>query len=124
MRYRIEDIPVEMEAGEIRTRGVEGGDLYTRHIDLPAGADFRPLLAGLPGDVCPCPHWGVVYDGSITVRYADGTEETNRAGDVFYWPAGHTGWTDEGVVFLEISPSAQIFPVLDHLSKAMASATA
>jgi hypothetical protein len=122
MRYRVEDIPVELEVGEIRTRGVEGGDLYTRHISLPAGADFRPLLAGLPGDVCSCPHWGVVYEGSITVQYADGTQETNRAGDVYYWPGGHVGWSDEGVVFLEISPSAEIFPVLEHIGKQLAPA--
>ena len=33
---------------------------------LPAGADFTPLFAGLPGDRCDCPHWGYVVEGSIT----------------------------------------------------------
>ena len=51
---------------------------------------------------------------------ADGREETSRAGDVYYWPAGHTGWTDEGVTFLEFSPTDAIMPVLDHLSKQLA----
>jgi hypothetical protein len=120
VRYTIEDMPPETEVGEIRIRAFEGGDVYTRFIDLPAGTDFTPLFVGLPGDLCQCAHWGHVVEGSITVRYADGTEETNRAGDVFYWPAGHTGWTDTGVKFLEISPSADIFPVLDHLSKQLA----
>ena len=54
------------------------------------------------------------------MRYADGREETSRAGDVYYWPAGHTGWTDEGVTFLEFSPTDAIMPVLDHLSKQLA----
>ena len=123
MRYGIKDIPLEMELGEIETRGVECGDVYVRHIDLPAGTDFRPLLAGLPDDQCDCPHWGQVLQGSITVRYGDGREETNRAGDVYYWPGGHVGWTDEGVTFLEYSPTAEIMPVLDHISKQVAAQT-
>jgi hypothetical protein len=120
VRYTYKEMQLEMEQGGIETRGFDGGDVYTRYIDLPAGVDFTPLLAGLPGDLCHCPHWGHVLEGSITIRYADGREETNRAGDVFYWPGGHTGWTDEGVTFLELSPTAEILPVLDHLSKQMA----
>ena len=117
MRYRIEEIPTEMDLGEIQTKAFEGGDVLTRHIDLPAGTDFTPLFVGLPGDLCQCPHWGYIVEGSINLRYADGHEETNRAGDVYYWPGGHTGWTDEGVVFLEWSPTAEIQPVLEHLGK-------
>lgn len=120
MRYAIKDIPLEMEVGEITTRAMDSGDVYTRHIKLPAGTDFTPLFVGLPGDLCQCAHWGYVLEGSITLRYADGHEETNRAGDVFHWPAGHTGWTDTGVVFLEHSPTADILPVLDHLGKQLA----
>ena len=120
MRFTVKEIPVEMELGDIHTRAFEGGDVYARHIDLPAGTDFTPLLVGLPGDLCQCPHWGQILEGSITVRYADGREDTNRAGDVYYWPGGHTGWTDEGVTFLEFSPTAEILPVLEHLSKALA----
>ena len=29
-------------------------------------------------------------------------------------------WTDEGVTFLEFSPTTEILPVLDHLSKQLA----
>ena len=120
MRYGFKEIPLEMELNGIETRGVECDDVYARYIDLPAGVDFTPLLVGLHNDHCQCPHWGYVLEGSITVRYEDGREETNRAGDVYYWPAGHTGWTDEGVTFLEWSPTTDILPVLDHLSKQLA----
>ncbi len=120
MRYGFKEIPLEMELGEIETRGFEGGDVYARYLDLPAGTDFTPLLVGLPNDQCQCPHWGYVVQGSITVRYANGEEETSRSGDVFYWPGGHTGWTDAGVTLLEFSPTAEILPVLDHLSKQLA----
>ena len=94
-----------------------------RNIDLPAGADLRPLLAGLPEDRCACPHWGYVMEGSITLRCADGSEETTRAGDLYYWPGGHTAWTDEGVKFVEFSPAEEIAPVLAHLGAQLAPST-
>jgi hypothetical protein len=116
MRATTEQIPLELQVGDITTRGVECGDQLLRHIDLPAGTDFAPLFVGLPGGMCQCPHWGTVLAGSITISYADGTEETVQAGDVYYWPAGHSGRTDEGVTFLEWSPTDEIRPVLEHLA--------
>ena len=77
------------------------------------------MVKGLPDDLCQCAHWGYVTAGSINVRYADGTEETTRSGELFFWPGGHTGWTDEGVTFIEFSPAAEIRPVLEHLASGM-----
>jgi hypothetical protein len=116
MRAATTALAIELEVGDIHTKGEQWGGLSVRHCDLPPGADLRPLLAGLPGDECACPHWGYVLEGSITIRYGDGTEETSRAGDLYYWPGEHTGWTDEGVVFVELSPADEIAPVLAHLS--------
>lgn len=119
MRATDEQIPIEMQAGDVETRGTRWGDISVRHVSLPAGADLRPLLAGLPGDRCDCEHYGYVLSGSITIEYADGTREVTRAGDVYYWPGGHTGWTDDGVVFVEFSPADEIAPVLAHLASRM-----
>jgi hypothetical protein len=121
MRTTITDMPIEMQTGGIETRSSESDGVLARHIHLPAGVDFTPLFKGLPGDLCQCPHWGQVLAGSIRLRFADGTEEVSSAGDVYYWPAGHTGWTDEGVTFLEFSPTEEIRPVLEHLAAQMAS---
>ena len=119
MHAAVIDVPLEMKAEGMETRGVTCGDVTMRHLDLPAGVDFTPLFKGLPDDRCQCPHWGYVTAGSITVRYADGTEETTTAGEIFYWPAGHTGWTERGVAFMEFSPAAAIAPVLEHLANQM-----
>ena len=54
------------------------------------------------------------------MRYADGTEDVNQAGDLYYWPGGHTGWTDEGVVFIEFSPADDLRPVLEHIGPQLA----
>jgi hypothetical protein len=120
MRAAEHEIEIEMQVGGIVTRGEEWGGQLVRHLTLPPGVDFTPLFKGLPGDACQCPHWGYVIAGSIHLRYADGTEEVSRAGDLYYWPAGHTGWTDEGVTFLEFSPAADLRPVLEHLGAQMA----
>lgn len=109
-------LPVEMSVNGIETRGDDWGSQRVRHIDLPGGTDFTPLLVGLPNDLCQCPHWGYVIDGEITLRYADGHQETSRAGEMYYWPAGHTGWTDSGVKFVEISPVNEVRTVMEHIA--------
>ena len=120
MRAAETEIDIELEVGDIVTRGEEWGGQLVRHLTLPPGADFTPLFVGLPGDRCQCAHWGYVIDGSITVRFADGTEETSAAGDLYYWPGGHTGWTDEGVTFIEFSPADELRPVLEHVGAQLA----
>ncbi|HYF46397.1 MAG TPA: hypothetical protein VD926_09325 [Acidimicrobiales bacterium] len=115
MHAQYGEIPFEMAVDGIETRGVQWADQLVRHIDLPPGVDFTPLFVGLPDDRCQAAHWGVVLAGSIHVRYLDGTEEVTKAGEAYYWPAGHTGWTEEGVTFVEFSYAADIQPVLDHL---------
>lgn len=122
MRASENEIDIELEVGDIVTRGEEWGGQLVRHLSLPPGADFTPLFKGLPDDRCQCPHWGYVVEGSINLRFADGTEETSRAGDLYYWPGGHTGWTDEGVTFIEFSPAHELRPVLDHVAAQLAPA--
>jgi len=71
-----------------------GNKMCVAHRFAP-GADASPALAGLPDGLCPVPHWGYCVKGQLTVRYGDGTEEVLQAGDLFYWPAGHTFFTDD-----------------------------
>src|SRR5437867_929489 len=51
--------------------------------------DAAPLLKGLPGDQCHCPHWGYVLSGKVGFKFGD-REEVYEAGDAFYVPPGHT----------------------------------
>jgi hypothetical protein len=120
MKATKDTLPEEMRTDGIETHGADWGQLRMRHIELPAGVDFTPLFKGLPGDMCQCPHWGYVIDGAITLRFADGREETSRAGEMYYWPPSHTGWTDQGVTFVEISPTDDIRAVMEHLATQMA----
>ena len=51
MRATETEIDIEMDLGDIVTRGEDWGGQLVRHITLPAGTDFTPLFQGLPGDV-------------------------------------------------------------------------
>ena len=116
MRLPGTEAPAFMDTPGATIRGADWGGMRCVRVTLGAGTDLGPLLKGLPDDRCPVPHWGYVLEGSITVRYTDGTEETTRAGELYYWPGGHTGWTDEGVRFVEFSPADEIAPVLAHFA--------
>lgn len=75
-----------------------------------------PLLKGLPGDRCSCPHWGYLFKGKITYRFAD-HDEVFEAGDAFYVPHGHTPIVEEGTEFVQFSPSRELQTVTDVMMK-------
>jgi hypothetical protein len=114
MAFAVNDLPIEVSAGDLETRYAELGEMAVRHARVPAGTDFGPVLAGLPGDRCPSPHWGIVLEGSLRLEHADGSVEIARAGEVYYWPAGHTATSDEGATFVEIGPVAPMRQFHDH----------
>ncbi len=100
-------------------RGADWGELRSMIVSLPAGTDLAPLLQGLPNDLCPCPHWGYIIKGRIRITYAD-QEEFLGAGDLYYWPPGHTGLVEEDVEFVEFSPPAEHEAVLNHVKRTAA----
>lgn len=92
--------------------GAEWGEMQVEFETFPAGLDTAPLLMGLPGDACPCPHWGYVFRGAILVRYAD-REETFRGGDAFYMEPGHVPVFLEETDIFELSPAALLRTVME-----------
>lgn len=114
MKSTLNELPTELDLGELVTRYIEWGEMALRYVRLPAGTDMGPVLQGLPDDRCPSPHWGVVLEGAITLVHADGTQETTRAGDAYYWPEGHTAWTEEPTAFLEVGPVPAMRQFSEH----------
>jgi mannose-6-phosphate isomerase-like protein (cupin superfamily) len=109
---------------EVRDYGVaedRTGDLdgYTvNFVSIRQDHDLAPMLSGLPGGRCSCPHWGYVLKGRMIVRYAD-HEEVCEAGDAFYLPPGHAPAAEAGTEFIQISPSDQLQEVEAAVVKAM-----
>jgi hypothetical protein len=99
MRIQTNDMPVKPSPEQlpVRSSGVSGpewgGHLSSLH-RLGPGFDAAPVFREMPGGLCPLPHSGYCIKGVLHVRYADGTHEDIRAGDLYYMPAGHTFTTD------------------------------
>ena len=119
MKEPTHKLPTRLDANGVCIQGHDWGGMNVARIRFPKGADAKPLLEGLPGDLCQCPHWGVVVKGSIHVDFADGRKETVRAGEVYHWPPGHTVRVDEDYEAIEFSPQHEMGEVIGHLKKKM-----
>ena len=122
MRIAKDDIPVKIDAPGARARQQTGfgdmtgfGKISGEFFSLGAGADFAPLLQGLENDLCQCPHWGYVLKGTVTTTYTDGDHETANAGDLFYWPPGHTVKAEADSDLILFSPEHEHTQVMDHI---------
>ena len=102
MHANRDGLPILLEAGPSQVRGADWGDNRVALVSVPAGADFGPLLKGLPDDRCPGAHWGYVLKGRLRITHADDREEILQAGDFYHLPPGHTGVAEEDTDFIEV----------------------
>jgi uncharacterized cupin superfamily protein len=89
------------------------GDLddYTvNFVTIRQGHSLAGMFKGLPGNNCPCPHWGYLFTGKITVTYAD-HEEVYEAGDAFSMTPGHVPAAETGSEFVQFSPAEALAEV-------------
>lgn len=98
------------------------GTISGEFFSLDAGTDIAPLLEGLERDTCESPHWGYMLAGRVVVSYVDDADETCAAGDVFYWPPGHSVRVEEDADVILFSPQDEHTEALDHMLEKMASA--
>ena len=124
MRIAKEDVPVKIDVPGATARAqkdfgdVSGyGKISGEYFSFDAGTDITPLLHGLEGDLCQCPHWGYILNGSLVTTDASGAQESVSEGDLFYWPPGHTVKADEDSNFIMFSPEKEHFHVMDHILK-------
>lgn len=122
MRIAKEDIPVKIDApGAVARQKMDFGDasgygkISGEYFSLHAGTDISPLLQGLEGDLCQSPHWGYLLQGEVTVSYANDTQETINAGDLFYWPPGHSVRVGHDAETILFSPQHEHGLVIDHI---------
>lgn len=109
-------VAVESDGVEVRTREI-GGDMTVAFVHLPAGTDLGPALAGLPGDLCPCPHWGYLLSGRMEMRTKDGAD-VYEAGQAFYWSPGHAPRSLEDTDYVDFSPTREFEAVIAHITGA------
>jgi hypothetical protein len=94
-------------------------DGYTANfVAFKADIDAAPFLKGLPGDRCPCPHYGYVLSGRMVFIFDD-REEIHEAGDAFYAPGGHLQRADAGTEVLMFSPAEELRTVSEAIERNM-----
>jgi hypothetical protein len=110
-----EDAPVAIEGDGVELRTYElGGGMTTAFMRVPKGADFRPALVGLAGDLCQCPHWGYLLKGRLKMHTANG-DQVYEAGQSFYWAPGHAPEALEDTEYVDFSPTDEFNHVIDHI---------
>jgi len=127
MRISKQDIPIRIDVpGAVARQLPNFGDasgygaISGEYFSLGAGTDIAPLLQGLKDDLCQSPHWGYLLQGDLVVTFADGTNENVLAGDLFYWPPGHTVRVAEDAEVILFSPEREHSEVIDHMLAKMA----
>jgi hypothetical protein len=106
-------VAIESDGVELRMQEI-GGGMTTAFVRVPKGADFRPALVGLKGDLCQCPHWGYLLKGRLKMHTANG-EEIYEAGQAVYWAPGHAPEALEDTEYVDFSPTDEFNHVIDHI---------
>ena len=114
------NLPVLVEAGPNQVRGADWGAMRVSVVSVPAGADFAPLLAGLPNDRCQAEHWGYIIRGRLRITDAGNAEEILVGGDFYHLPPGHTGVAEEETEFIEIGEPGPHQEFVDQAKKNIA----
>lgn len=122
MRINKADVPVKIDVPGATARqtldfgdATDYGKMAGEYFSVAAGVDFAGLLKGLENDLCQSPHWGFLIEGEIIVTYTDGSEETVKGGDLFYWPPGHTIRSNADAEIILFSPQAEHCSVMKHV---------
>jgi hypothetical protein len=111
--------PSVQDSGPAIDRKGELEGYTAEFVTIREGHSLAPVLKGLPGDSCQCPHWGYLFTGELTVTYAD-REEVYRAGDAYYMAPGHVPAAATGSEFLQFSPTNELATTMTAIQANMA----
>ena len=103
-------------------RSVQWGDMEVGFTTVREPLDCTELYqaGGMPGGVCPCPHYGYIFDGTIRAVYPDTglPDDVATAGEVYFFPAGHVLIYDEPTRALELNPAYALQQCMDAMQRA------
>jgi hypothetical protein len=110
----LDKLPATIADENVEVRTSEVGEMTVGFIRLKAGTDLSPALVGLPGDLCPCPHWGYMLKGRVMMKTKDG-QHVFEAGKPFYWGPGHAPVALEDSEYVDFSPTEEFAAVIRHI---------
>ena len=108
--------PVAIDLDVVEGRYAEIDDLTVSFESFKQDLDVTPYFRGLPGNACPCRHFGYVTSGQVTFRWPD-HEETYVQGDAYVAGPGHRPLIATGTSVVEFSRTADLRPVMDVIGR-------
>ena len=105
--------------GPMENHSEQLGDYVVAFSTFHEAGDATPLFKGLPDGRCQAAHWGYVFKGKVTFKYAD-HEEIYEAGDAYYAPPGHIPVVEAGTEGVEFSTTAEYEQTLEVLERNLA----
>jgi hypothetical protein len=103
-------------------RSERWGDMEIGFTSVDGPIDCTELyrVGGMAGGVCPCPHYGYVFSGSIRSVYpnTDMPDEVAVAGEAYFFPAGHILIYEEPTRALELNPAFALGQCMDAMQRA------
>jgi hypothetical protein len=106
-------------AGPMESHSEALGDYIVGFTTFHEAGDATQLYKGLPDDRCQAAHWGYIFKGKLTFRYAD-HDEVYKAGDAYYAPPGHIPVVEAGTECVEFSPTSEYAQTLEVLERNLA----
>ena len=96
-------IPVTVSRRGYEGRFIEWGGFVIAFEKWLEDLDETVMFKDLTDGRCPCPHWGFLFSGKMTVRYKD-HDEIITAGEAYYLKPGHHSIITKGTESMEVSP--------------------
>jgi hypothetical protein len=117
--FSIPEMPMLMEGDGVEVRRTSAGEgMALVWVRCPRGFDFGPALKGLPHDMCPCEHWGMVTEGRMEIVTHDGQRLSISAGQAFHLLPGHLPSFPEDCAWYEFTPVEQVDRLFAHMGLA------
>jgi hypothetical protein len=110
-----------VDIGILEERAEELDGYLASFCRFRADGDATPVFRGLPDDRCQSHHWGYVFSGKLTLKYAD-HDEVYEAGDAYYAPPGHIPVVTAGTEVVEFSPAHEYRQTQEVIARNMAGA--
>jgi len=112
-----EEIPIIASGHGYEGRFIEWGGFVIAFEKWLEDLDETNMFKDFPGGRCPCPHWGYLFKGKMTVRYND-HEESIGAGEAYYLKPGHNSIITKGTESMEVSPKREYEEAINAIKDA------
>ena len=110
-------IPVTVSRLGYEGRFIEWGGFIIAFEKWSEDLDETVMFKDLEEGRCPCPHWGFLFKGKMTVRYKD-HDEIITAGEAYYLKPGHNSIIMKGTESMEVSPKHEYEKAIQAIKNA------